>query len=227
MPQSGSISSDPGSPKSAEVGKTGLLRWSIAKSNGHAWVQCSQPRLIAVGGGMRGGHRAPPHQRARQPALLDAEDRAFHQPRAVAADVLPRGLLVVAVDPAFVEHDEVLVGLEARRQRPDRRQVLLHVDHLVQHLELAAGGPPVGGSLTVVTKNMRAGYLRKNGVLYSAAATVTEYFDLSPSPGGQIMVVTTVVDDPRYLVQPLIVSSHFKKEADGSKWDPTPCSARW
>jgi hypothetical protein len=89
------------------------------------------------------------------------------------------------------------------------------------------GGPPVGGSLTVVTKNMRAGYLRKNGVPYSANATVTEYFDLSPSPGGQMLVVTTVVDDPRYLLQPLIVSSHFKKEADGSKWDPTPCSARW
>ena len=89
------------------------------------------------------------------------------------------------------------------------------------------GGPPTGGSLTVVTKNMRAGYLRKNGVPYSANATVTEYFDLSPSPGGQMMVVTTVVDDPGYLLQPLIVSSHFRKEADGSKWDPTPCSARW
>ena len=89
------------------------------------------------------------------------------------------------------------------------------------------GGPPAGGSLTVLTKNMRAGYLRKNGVPYSANATVTEYFDFSPSPGGQMLVVTTVVDDPRYLLQPLIVSSHFKKEADGSKWDPTPCSARW
>ena len=89
------------------------------------------------------------------------------------------------------------------------------------------GGPPAEGSLTVLTKNMRAGYLRKNGVPYSANATVTEYFDLSPSPGGQLLVVTTVVDDPRYLLQPLIVSSHFKKEADGSKWDPTPCSARW
>jgi hypothetical protein len=89
------------------------------------------------------------------------------------------------------------------------------------------GGPPVGGSLTVVTRNMRAGYLRKNGVPYSENATVTDYFDLSPSPGGQILVVTTTVDDPRYLTQPLILSSHFKKEADGSKWDPTPCSSRW
>jgi hypothetical protein len=89
------------------------------------------------------------------------------------------------------------------------------------------GGPPAGGSLTVVTTNMRAGYLRKNGVPYSADAKLSEYFDVSPAPGGEMLVVTTVVDDPRYLVQPFIVSSHFKKEADGSKWDPTPCSARW
>jgi hypothetical protein len=89
------------------------------------------------------------------------------------------------------------------------------------------GGAPTSGSLTVSTKNMRAGYLRRNGVPYSANANLTEYFDLSPSPSGQLLVVTTVVDDARYLTQPFIVSSHFKKEADGSKWDPTPCSTRW
>jgi len=45
--------------------------------------------------------------------------------------------------------------------------------------------------------------------------------------GGQLIVVTTIVDDPRYLTQQFVVSSQFKKEADGSKWDPTPCSATW
>jgi len=91
------------------------------------------------------------------------------------------------------------------------------------------GNPALrAGSLTVVTTNMRAGYLRKNGVPYSENAKVTEYFDLAPMPNnGQLMVVTTTVDDPRYLLQPFIVSSHFKKEADGSKWDPTPCSSKW
>jgi hypothetical protein len=93
-------------------------------------------------------------------------------------------------------------------------------------------GAPAGGartgSLNVVTTNMRAGYLRKNGVPYSENATVTEHFDVAPLPnGGQLLVVTTVVDDPRYLTQPFIVSSHFKKETDGSKWDPTPCSSTW
>jgi hypothetical protein len=88
------------------------------------------------------------------------------------------------------------------------------------------GGPVTGGSLTVTTRNMRPGYLRKNGVPYSANASLTEYFDTSSAPAGDLLVVTTVVDDARYLSQPFIVSSHFKKEADGSKWDPTPCSVR-
>jgi hypothetical protein len=90
------------------------------------------------------------------------------------------------------------------------------------------GGAPASGSLTVVTTNLRAGYLRKNGVPYSENARLTEHFDVaSLGQDGRLMVVTTVVDDPRYLTQPLIVSSHFKKEPDGSKWDPMPCSATW
>ena len=83
------------------------------------------------------------------------------------------------------------------------------------------------GSLKVKTTSLRAGYLRKNGVPYSENATVTEYFDVAPLPnGGKVLLVTTIVDDPQYLQLPFIVSSQFKKEADGSKWDPTPCTAR-
>jgi hypothetical protein len=82
-------------------------------------------------------------------------------------------------------------------------------------------------TLKVTTTNLRSGYLRKNGVPYSENAVVREYFDVAPLPGGgQLLLVTTVVDDPQYLRQPFIVSSQFKKEADGSKWDPTPCTAR-
>ena len=85
-----------------------------------------------------------------------------------------------------------------------------------------------GGSLRVVTTNMRGGYLRKNGVPYSDRATVTEHFDLAPVPdGGELLLITTVVDDPVYLTGPYVTSPHFKKEPDGSKWDPTPCSSTW
>jgi len=88
--------------------------------------------------------------------------------------------------------------------------------------------PDTGGSLSVVTSRMRAGYLRKNGVPYSDRATVTEHFDVAPLPdGGQLLLVNTTVEDPVYLNGPYIVSPHFKKEPDGSKWDPTPCSSTW
>jgi len=39
-------------------------------------------------------------------------------------------------------------------------------------------------------------------------------------------VVTTVVDDPTYLNQPFITSTHFKKQNDQSGWNPTACTAR-
>jgi hypothetical protein len=79
-------------------------------------------------------------------------------------------------------------------------------------------------SLKVTTTNLRSGYLRKNGVPYSENAIVTEYFDIAPIPsGGQVLLVTAIVDDPQYLRQPFTTSSQLKKEADGSKWDPTPC----
>jgi len=82
-------------------------------------------------------------------------------------------------------------------------------------------------SLKVTTTNMLSGYLRKNGVPYSENASVTEYFDMAPLPrGGQVLLVTTIVDDPQSLQQPFIVSSQFREEADGSKWDPMPCTAR-
>jgi hypothetical protein len=85
-----------------------------------------------------------------------------------------------------------------------------------------------GGSMRVVTSNLRAGYLRKNGVPYGEQATVTEHFDLAPlAENGKLLLVTTIVDDPVYLTGPYVVSPHFKKEPDGSKWDPTSCSASW
>jgi len=93
--------------------------------------------------------------------------------------------------------------------------------------EPATGGDG-GGSLRVVTSNLRAGYLRKNGVPYSERATVTEHFDVAPLPdGGRLLLVTTIVEDPVYLTGPYVVSPHFKKEPDGSRWDPTPCSSTW
>ena len=91
-----------------------------------------------------------------------------------------------------------------------------------------ATGPDGGGSLRVVTTNLRAGYLRKNGVPYSERTTVTENLDVTTLPdGSRLLLVTITVEDPVYLTGPYITSPHFKKEPDGSKWEPTPCSSTW
>ena len=91
----------------------------------------------------------------------------------------------------------------------------------------APGMPRPGGSLKVVTTHMRPGYLRKNGIPYSANAVVTEYFDVVKEPDGeQYLIVKTLVDDPQYLAQQFITSTHFKREPDGAKWHPTACTAR-
>ena len=88
------------------------------------------------------------------------------------------------------------------------------------------GPPPRGGSLRVVTTNMRPGYLRKNGVPYSANARLTEYINRTTEPNGDSwLIVTTLVEDPQFLTSRFVTSSHFKKVADGSAWTPTPCSA--
>jgi hypothetical protein len=84
-------------------------------------------------------------------------------------------------------------------------------------------GPPRVGALKVVTANLRAGYLRTNGVPYSENAVVTEFFDRLSAYGTDWLTVFTIVEDPRYLDQPFITSTHFKREPDQSKWMPTPC----
>lgn len=83
---------------------------------------------------------------------------------------------------------------------------------------------PGQGQLKVITTHMRPGYLRKNGVPYSGNATLEEYFDRFTEPEGDTwLVVTLIVTDPQYLVEPYITNAHFKKIPDGSGWDPTPC----
>jgi hypothetical protein len=86
------------------------------------------------------------------------------------------------------------------------------------------GAPPPGGSLKVVTTRLLPGWLRRNGVPYSAETTLTEYYDRFAAPNGdEWLVVTTIVEDPQYLTGRFITSSHFRREKDRSKWNPKPC----
>jgi len=83
-----------------------------------------------------------------------------------------------------------------------------------------------GGDLKLITRNMRPGYLQKNGVPYGGNAVLTEHFNRMDEPSGTswLLDVATVVD-PEYLRARFIRSTHYKREPDGSKWDPSPCEA--
>lgn len=81
----------------------------------------------------------------------------------------------------------------------------------------------LGGSLKAVTTHMKPGYLRNNGIPFSANALLTEYYDFHSDGGQEYLVITSIVEDPEYLYVPWVVSNHFRREPDGSKWDPQPC----
>jgi hypothetical protein len=84
------------------------------------------------------------------------------------------------------------------------------------------------GDLKVVTTHMKSGYLQKNGVPYSATAVMTEYFSRTfETNGDSWLILTTVVEDPVYLNNRYVRSTHFKRLPDtNTAWEPEACSAR-
>ncbi len=89
--------------------------------------------------------------------------------------------------------------------------------------------PPSNGgrSLEVITNHLLPGYLRKNGIPYSANTRVNEYFDFHKEPDNtEWITITTIVEDPTYLRTNWVTSTDFRKQADASNWNPTACSVR-
>jgi hypothetical protein len=81
-----------------------------------------------------------------------------------------------------------------------------------------------GGSLAVVTTDLTPGWLRRNGVPYSARTRVIEHYRVFQDPTGKEWLnATNEVIDPEYLTRSFFTSADFQKEADGSKWAPHPC----
>jgi hypothetical protein len=107
---------------------------------------------------------------------------------------------------------------------------LLHFEVLPSPVGMTRQGQShaqwTGTSLKVVTTNLLPGYLRRNGVPYSAAAVVTEYFDRHSAYGDEWLTVTTIVEDPTYLTQEFITTSSFKRLRDGRTWNATACEER-
>jgi hypothetical protein len=120
---------------------------------------------------------------------------------------------------------------------PDTLQ--LETDHGVQtrtlHFAPVAGSRPPsrqgyseaawdGTALRVRTTGLLPGWLRTNGVPYSASTELIEYFNTHSAYGDDGFTVTTIVHDPVYLRQDFVTSTTFKKLSDASEWHPVPCT---
>lgn len=89
-------------------------------------------------------------------------------------------------------------------------------------------GPASLGSLKTVTRHIKPGHIRKDGVPHSATAEMMEYWNSNEQPDGFTwLVVTSVLHDPQYLLEEKITTLYFRKEPDSPKWDPQPGSTRW
>ena len=85
----------------------------------------------------------------------------------------------------------------------------------------AAPAAPRWGQLRVVTTNTTGGYLLSSRNSYSENAVITENFIPHSDFGANYLTVMTSIEDGGGQVR--IVSSTFKKEADGSKFKPSGC----
>ena len=91
----------------------------------------------------------------------------------------------------------------------------------------AAAGGKLPGSLKVVTTNLRPATCARTASLTAHGTVLTEYFTRTNEANGDSwLLLTSIVEDPQYLASDFLTSDHYKKEADGSKWNPSPCQAR-
>jgi hypothetical protein len=88
------------------------------------------------------------------------------------------------------------------------------------------GGAGTKGALHVSTTHLAPGYLRPNGVPYSEQTVMKEFIHTFTLPGtaGSWLIVTSIIEDPVYLTQELVLSTQFRKETDDtSGWEPRDC----
>jgi hypothetical protein len=62
-----------------------------------------------------------------------------------------------------------------------------------------------GDTLTVETTHIKAGYLRRNGVVHSDEATMTEHIYRH----GNVLTITSIREDPIYLTEPYVQSTNW------------------
>ena len=70
-------------------------------------------------------------------------------------------------------------------------------------------------------------YATRNGIPFSNNAVLTEYYDLvKQKNGAEYLILTSSLEDPTYMSQPMWTSVHFKKQADATGFIPVSCDGK-
>ena len=86
-----------------------------------------------------------------------------------------------------------------------------HPSPNAEHLwEGFSTGKVEGNQLTITTTHMKYGVIQRNGVPASTKATMTEHFIRH----GDQLTLVTIVDDPIYLEEPFIRTSHWVRSSN-------------
>jgi hypothetical protein len=93
----------------------------------------------------------------------------------------------------FIDIDVTTIWMDGRPHPPK---------HALYPYSGFTTGRWTGDILTTYTTHMKAGYIRRNGAPTSDQATMTQHFIRH----GDLLTVTTILEDPVYLTEPYVVS---------------------
>ncbi len=148
-------------------------------------------RQLGRGSHLRGGRIPVPSARRR---LLDAR---LGQPARLARDRSGHASAVIALHTHMLAWDsERTIYMDGRAHPPD------YAHHTWQGFST---GVWEGNMLTITTTHLKENYIRRNGVPRSDKAIVTEHW----TRHGDYLTVTTVIEDPVFLTEPLVRSDNW------------------
>ncbi len=135
-----------------------------------------------------------------------------------------RGVGNLRITPVLDDYTEEIIAYEAHiRWQEQRRTIWMdgrpHPPEYAPHTwQGFSTGEWIGNVLKITTTHLKAGWIRRNGLMLTDDAQMTEYI----FKHGDILTHVYVIEDPAYLSEPLIKTSGFIA-LDNMNMAPYPC----
>lgn len=136
-----------------------------------------------------------------------------------------RGVGNLRITPVIDDRTEAIIAYEAHiRWQEQHRTIWMdgrpHPPEFAPHTwQGFSTGEWVGNVLKITTTHLKAGWIRRNGVMLTDQAFMTEYIFRH----GPLLTHVYLVEDPAYLSEPMIKTNGFRIRND-NEMQPYPCS---